>query len=61
MSYFILDMDKEYIMFYCRDEELHKLNKRYDNDAFECIIIYGRIRVGKTALYELHGKTGFKR
>ena len=50
MSYFILRMDKEYIMFYCRDEELHKLNKRYDNDAFECIIIYGRRRVGKTAL-----------
>ena len=37
-------------MFYCREEELKKLNKRYDNDAFECIIIYGRRRVGKTAL-----------
>lgn len=24
--------------------------KRYENDGFECIIIYGRRRVGKTAL-----------
>ena len=36
--------------FYCRDEELRKLNKRYKGDKFECIIIYGRRRVGKTAL-----------
>ena len=41
--------NKESLMFYCREEELKKLNKRYDNDAFECIIIYGRRRVGKTA------------
>ncbi|MCF0248120.1 MAG: ATP-binding protein [Synergistes sp.] len=37
-------------MFRCRDEELRKLNRRYDNGGFECIIIYGRRRVGKTAL-----------
>lgn len=37
-------------MFYCRDEELYKLNKRYQGDFFECVIIYGRRRVGKTAL-----------
>lgn len=36
--------------FYCREEELRKLNKRYTNEKFECIIIYGRRRVGKTAL-----------
>lgn len=36
--------------FYCRENELKKLNKRYDGDGFECIIIYGRRRVGKTAL-----------
>ena len=36
--------------FYCRDEELRKLNKRYKGDKFENIIIYGRRRVGKTAL-----------
>ncbi len=36
--------------FYCREEELRKLNSRYDNNEFECIIIYGRRRVGKTAL-----------
>lgn len=36
--------------FYCREEELRKLNKRYEGDKFECIIIYGRRRVGKTAL-----------
>ena len=37
-------------MFYCRDNELRKLNKRYQSDQFECIVIYGRRRVGKTAL-----------
>lgn len=36
--------------FYCRDTELKKLHKRYKGDKFECIIIYGRRRVGKTAL-----------
>ncbi len=36
--------------FYCREDELHKLNKRYSDDRFECVIIYGRRRVGKTAL-----------
>ena len=37
-------------MFYCRDEELRKLSKRYEENDFECVIIYGRRRVGKTAL-----------
>ena len=36
--------------FYCREDELRKLNKRYAGDKFECIVIYGRRRVGKTAL-----------
>lgn len=36
--------------FYCREEELRKLNARYENGEFECLIIYGRRRVGKTAL-----------
>ena len=37
-------------MFYCRERELRDLNKRYDRGEFECIVIYGRRRVGKTAL-----------
>lgn len=37
-------------MFFGRQDELNKLNKRYASDAFECVIIYGRRRVGKTAL-----------
>lgn len=37
-------------MFYCRENELAKLNKRYQNKQFECVVIYGRRRVGKTAL-----------
>lgn len=37
-------------MFYCRNEELRKLSKRYDNGNFECIVIYGRRRVGKTTI-----------
>ncbi len=34
--------------FYCREEELRKLNARYENEDFECLIIYGRRRVGKS-------------
>ena len=37
-------------MFYCRDNELAKMEKRYRGGSFECIVIYGRRRVGKTAL-----------
>ena len=37
-------------MFYCRERELHDLEKRYARGEFECIVIYGRRRVGKTAL-----------
>ena len=36
--------------FSCREDELKKLNKRYTDDKFECIVIYGRRRVGKPAL-----------
>lgn len=37
-------------MFLCRDAELRELNYRYGNGSFECMILYGRRRVGKTAL-----------
>lgn len=37
-------------MFYCRENELRAMNHRYNKGKFECIIIYGRRRVGKTAL-----------
>lgn len=37
-------------MFYCRENELNELNRRYQKSKFECIVIYGRRRVGKTAL-----------
>lgn len=37
-------------MFFCREKELSAMNKRYAKGRFECIIIYGRRRVGKTAL-----------
>ncbi len=37
-------------MFYCRENELKRLNARYQKGKFECIVIYGRRRVGKTAL-----------
>ena len=32
-------------MFYCRENELNKLNKRYLDKKFECVVIYGRRRV----------------
>ncbi|MBQ6213482.1 MAG: AAA family ATPase, partial [Ruminococcus sp.] len=37
-------------MFLCRDNELRKMNKRYNGNDMECVVIYGRRRVGKTAL-----------
>ena len=37
-------------MFYCREKELSKLDRRYNGNDFECIVIYGKRRVGKTAL-----------
>lgn len=36
--------------FYCREDELLKMNRLFDGGVFECVIIYGRRRVGKTTL-----------
>lgn len=33
--------------FYCREDELRKMNRRYEAGAFACVVIYGRRRVGK--------------
>ena len=37
-------------MFYGRETELKKLNEMYDSGKFECAVIYGRRRIGKTTL-----------
>ena len=37
-------------MFYGRSTELQRLNEMYSSDKFECVIIYGRRRVGKTTI-----------
>ena len=37
-------------MFIGRDKELNTLDKLYNSDKFELAVIYGRRRVGKTAL-----------
>ena len=37
-------------MFIGRDKELNALDKLYKSDRFEFVVIYGRRRVGKTAL-----------
>lgn len=37
-------------MFLGRSYELKEMNRRYEKGNFECIIIYGRRRIGKTAL-----------
>ena len=37
-------------MFTGRNEELNELTRLYKTDRFQCVIIYGRRRVGKTAL-----------
>ena len=37
-------------MFIGRENELNTLNRLYNSDKFEFVVIYGRRRVGKTAL-----------
>ena len=37
-------------MFIGRERELYSLNKLYDSSKFEFVVLYGRRRVGKTAL-----------
>ena len=37
-------------MFLCRENELNKLNRRYKSGQMECVVLYGRRRIGKTAL-----------
>ena len=37
-------------MFIGREKELYTLEKMYQKDTFECMVIYGRRRVGKTTL-----------
>ena len=37
-------------MFIGRTHELSEMQRRYERNRFECIILYGRRRVGKTAL-----------
>ena len=37
-------------MFYGREKELQKLSRRYAGEKSECVVVYGRRRVGKTAL-----------
>ena len=37
-------------MFLCREKELSILNERYQKRGLECVVIYGRRRMGKTAL-----------
>lgn len=39
-------------MFIGREEELKTLNEMYDSDNYECAVIYGRRRVGKTTLIQ---------
>lgn len=37
-------------MFYGRKAEIAAMNRRYEKNRFACIVIYGRRRIGKTAL-----------
>ena len=49
-------------MFYGREDELGELNRRYRSKGFQFIPIYGRRRVGKTALIDefIKDKTAIK-
>ena len=37
-------------MFIGREREITSLNRLYNSDKFEFVVLYGRRRVGKTAL-----------
>lgn len=39
-------------MFYAREKELKTLNKLWNSDQFEMVVIYGRRRVGKSSLIQ---------
>lgn len=43
-------------MFVGREQELNTLNKLYYSDKFEFAVIYGRRRIGKTALIKEFAK-----
>jgi hypothetical protein len=49
------------VLFYGREAELKKLNEMYGSGRFECAVIYGRQRVGKTALIGMVNLNGFSR
>ena len=38
------------IMFVGRDPELERLQQAYESERFECVVVYGRRRIGKTTL-----------
>lgn len=48
-------------MFMGRERELETLNRLYASNKFEFVVIYGRRRVGKTALINrfVEGKKAF--
>ena len=37
-------------MFVGRTREISEMQRRFERDAYDCIVLYGRRRVGKTAL-----------
>lgn len=44
-------------MILCRDKEIKLLNKLYDSNKFEFLVLYGRRRVGKTTLLKEFART----
>lgn len=46
----MINQKENTMSFYARTRELAMLNKHYLRESFECIVIYGRRRIGKTAL-----------
>ena len=47
---FMITLSKEIAMFLGREAELSTLDELYSTDGFQCVIMYGRRRVGKTTL-----------
>lgn len=48
LNYFIFSKITKWHMFGCKDKEPCDLNKRYNKNDIQCIIVHGR-RVGKIA------------
>ena len=46
-------------MFVGRQNELNELQEGYDSGTFQCVVLYGRRRIGKTYFSFYRGQTRY--